>query len=298
MKILIVGQAPHQYNRFLEEGEKRGHQIDNCNTRELIVSASQDNFEVKLRKHDFADYDLIYLLTLGNRLWDWFVAAKYVNKKYGTIIVNSKVIDPSYSYYMTSSTAYQKQSELGLPFPKSVIVYSENSAKDAAKEFTFPVIVKYAESRKGKGVFKIESEEELYQFVKDHKEMTPSFIIREFIPNDGDIRVFTVGYKAIGAMKRTPHADDFRSNISQGGTGETFDLDSNPNVREVAEKAAKATRTEIAGVDIMLNKNTGEPYILEVNNGPQFQGLEQYTKTNAALEIIKYFETLVEDGSR
>lgn len=298
MRILIVGQAEHQYNRLKEEGEKRGHEVDNCNTRELIITADQNNFDVQLKKHNISGYNLMYLLTLGDRKWDWFVTAQFVHQKFGTIIVNNKVVDSSYSYFLTSATDYWKQSDLHLPFPKSAVIFSKASVKEIANDFVFPVIVKHSGSRKGKGVFKVNSIEELENFVEEHKEMTPSFIIRDLIPNDGDIRVFCVGYKAIGAMKRTPHEGDFRSNISQGGHGEPFDLDAYPDVREIAQKAAEATRTEIAGVDIMLNKETGEPYILEINNGPQFVGLEQYTETNAGLEIIKYFEQLYEQKER
>ena len=290
MNILIVGQAEHQYTRLKEEGEKRGHEVDNCNTRELIITADQNTFDVQLKKHNISGYDVLYLLTLGDRKWDWFLAAQYLHKKFGTIIVNEKVVDSSYSYFLTSATDYWKQSDLHLPFPKSAVIFSKASVKEIAGDFHFPVIVKHSGSRKGKGVFKVNSEEELEAFVEEHKELTPAFIVRELIPNDGDVRVFCVGYKAIGAMKRTPHEGDFRSNISQGGIGERFDLEANPDVRDIAQQAAEATRTEIAGVDIMINKETGEPYILEINNGPQFVGLEEYTDTNAAEEIIKYFE--------
>lgn len=290
MRILIVGQAEHQYLRLKEEGEKRGHEVENCNTRELIITADQNDFDVQLKKHNISRYDVLYLLTLGDRKWDWFVAAQYLHKKFGTIIVNEKIVDSSYSYFLTSTTDYWKQSDLHLPFPKSAVIFSKSSVKEIAGDFDFPVIVKHAGSRKGKGVFKIGSVEELETFVETHKKLTPSFIVRELIPNDGDVRVFCVGYKAIGAMKRTPHEGDFRSNISQGGMGEPFDLKKNLNVRDIAQQAAEATRTEIAGVDIIINKETGEPYILEINNGPQFVGLEEYTDTNAAEEIIKYFE--------
>jgi ribosomal protein S6--L-glutamate ligase len=136
------------------------------------------------------------------------------------------------------------------------------------------------------------SKDEIEKIIKENKEISPSFIIREFIPNDGDIRVFTVGYLAIGAMKRIPPEGDFRSNISLGGTGENYELEKYPKVKLLAEKAAEITGTEIAGVDIILHKETGNPYILEVNPGPQFTGFEKYTGVNAALEIIKYFEIL------
>ena len=154
------------------------------------------------------------------------------------------------------------------------------------------MIIKTAEGRQGKGVFKVDSKVELEKAVEELPQESPAFVVREFIPNDGDIRIFTIGYKAIGAMKRTPREGDFRSNISQGGSGEPYELDKYPEIKELAEKVSKITKTEIAGVDIIIHKETGKPYILEVNPGPQFTGLEKYTGVNAAGEIIKYFEKL------
>jgi len=60
----------------------------------------------------------------------------------------------------------------------------------------------------------------------------------------------------------------------------------------IAEKISKVTRTEIAGVDIMVNKETGKPYVLEVNHGPQFAGIEKATGINIAAKIVDYFEKL------
>ena len=239
------------------------------------------------------NYDLIYLWAVGKRRWDWYAACLHLSKTQGTIVVNKKVIDPSYNYYLTSSIDYLKQVEEGLPFPKTSVIFSEKAVDNIINEYKYPVILKTSEGRQGRGVFKVEDESELREKVKRILKKSPSVIIREYIPNDGDIRVFTVGYKAIGAMKRTPTTEgEFRSNISVGGKGEKYELESYPDIRDLAEKASLITKTEIAGVDIMINKDSGKPFILEVNPGPQFTGLEKYTGVNAALEIIKYFEML------
>lgn len=298
MKILIAGLKENiQAKRFREEGEKRGHAVDGCLATELTIYTSSNTFEPTLRGKDMEEYDLIYLM-LSKRRWEWYTAAFYLKEKKGTIIVNKKSVEPTYNYYLTPAVDYLKQYKANLPFPKSGVIYSHKSIDTILQKFDFPLILKTAGGRQGRGVYKLESKDELVEKIKSLKGESLFFVIREFIPNDGDIRVFTVGYKAIGAMKRTPPEGDFRSNISVGGEGEVFDLEKYPNVRELAEKAAKVTETEIAGVDIMINKKTDEPYILEVNPGPQFTGFEKYTNVNAAEEIIKYFESLhAKEGS-
>lgn len=301
MKILIAILATglvksDQLKRLQEEGEKVGVDVDGCFATELVIRAGRNRFDPTLRGKPLNHYDLIYLWTVGKRRWEWYTAAYFLNKKYGTKIVNHKAIDPSYNFYLSPAIDYLKQHEANLQFPESAIVMDAKSVDSVIENFQFPLIVKTSGGRKGKGVFKVEDVSELKSKITELKEESPSFVIREFIPNDGDIRVFTVGYKAIGAMKRTATREgEFRSNISQGGKGEEFDLNSSPEVKEIAEKLSKIMATEIAGVDIMIHKETGQAFILELNPGPQFTGLEQYTSTNAAAEIIKYFKSLVEE---
>lgn len=292
MKILIAGLTKkRQFQRFKEEGEKRGHIVEGCLASDLTIIASNESFTPKINGKDLNSYDLIYMI-VGSRLWEWYTAAVYLNKKLKTKIVNKKAIDPNYNFFLTPAIDYLRQFESSLPFPKSVVLFSENSVDSIASDFDFPVILKTSQGHRGEGVSKINSIDELKKVVAEITEHMKSCVIREFIPNDGDIRVFCVGYNAIGAMKRTPKEGEFRSNISQGGSGSVFDLENNPKIKELAEKTAKVMQTEIAGVDIIIDKETGNPYILEVNPGPQFDGLETYTKVNAAGEIIKYFESL------
>jgi RimK family alpha-L-glutamate ligase len=179
-----------------------------------------------------------------------------------------------------------------LPYPKSAVVFNEKGAKEALKSFPFPLVVKTSAGRQGKGVFLCKSFQDVLAAIEEiHNQGVEAVVIREFIPNDGDLRIFTVGYKAIGAMKRSPtKKDEFRSNISLGGRGEKFELGNYPEIKSIAESAAEVMRTEIAGVDIIIHKETARPYILEVNPSPQFEGFEKYTGVNAAEKIIEYFE--------
>lgn len=292
MKILIAGlKKSYHIRRLQEEGEKRGHAVDGALASELTIYATQNEFEPTLRGRTLKNYNLIYLM-LSKRRWEWYTAALWLKGKYGTRIVNQRVVDFSYPSYLTPAIDYLHQNKEGLPFPPSAVVFSKKSIDAVIKRFSFPLVVKASWTEKGKGVFLAKNHDELEEATDKALALSPSFVLREFIPNNGDIRVFTVGYKAIGAMKRIPKQGEFRSNISQGGRGESFPLDKNPQLQNLAEKASKVTRTEIAGVDIILDKNTGTAYILEVNASPQFEGLEKYTGVNAAEEIIKYFETL------
>lgn len=301
MKILLVGyKNGHQATRFGEESKKIGVEVVGINTTQLILEFTDKSFTYRLRGCDYKleDFDLIYLGVSGDkRRWEWLVVCDYLSRKHGVKIVNNKFIDTHYNVYFTPASEYEKQVENNINFPASTIIFNKNSLKEIKGKFNFPVIVKVGApgfGRKGKGVFKVESMEDFKKLIDETKDFAHKYIVREFIPNDGDIRVFTVGYKVIGAMKRTPKAGDFKSNISQGAQGCEFDLTGREDIVKMAETMSRITQTEIAGVDIILNKDTGKPYVLEVNSNPQFKGLEEYTSTNAAKKIIEYFVSLVE----
>ncbi|OGM14432.1 hypothetical protein A3A76_04555 [Candidatus Woesebacteria bacterium RIFCSPLOWO2_01_FULL_39_23] len=291
MKILVVGLVENeQMDRLWREGYKRGHNIVGCYSSELVVLAELNNFLPTLRSKKIEDFDLLYFWAPGKKRWDWYATANYLHKKYSMIVVNKKNLG---RYNPSILEDLYVQSDSGIDFPKSAVIFSVKSVNSIVGNFKFPVIVKMANGKQGKNVYKVENKKELKEVVaKLEKDTGEAIVIREFIPNDGDIRVFTIGYKAVGAMKRTPKEGEFRSNISQGGTGSKFDLSKYSNIKKLAEKASIAAGVEIAGVDVIIDLRDNKPYILEVNPGPQFMGIEKYTGINIAGKIINYFEEL------
>ena len=112
------------------------------------------------------------------------------------------------------------------------------------------------------------------------------FLIQEYIENDGDYRVMTVGYKCIGGFKRQVKEEKLILNKSKGGSVGVKELPK--DVIEVAERAAEVLGVEVAGTDLIRSTKTGEVYIVEVNEAPQFKVFEKRTKFNAARTILEY----------
>lgn len=296
MKILLPGIVKaYQAERLRVEGEKRGHTVEGCYAQELVLRVDNAAFVPEVFGKKLSEYDLMCLY-VGKRRWEWYLAAYYLSKIYGTVVVNNCVVSPTPYSYLSPAASYLKQTETGLPFPKSAVLYSVGAFDFVSADFSYPFVVKPAWARKGKGVELVRNRKEFEAAARAAmiaNPASPAYVVREYIPNDGDLRIFTVGYKAIAAMRRIPHPGDFRSNISQGGRGELFDLSLNPEIVGVAERLSSEMKIEIAGVDIIIHRETGKPYILEINPSPQFEGLEKYTGVNAAGAIIKYFESLI-----
>lgn len=298
MNILVVGitEKNEQARRLLEEAQKRGHTMHFTlpSRLQILVGPRTRKFRLQKLPKPIRKYDVVYTWTISpRRKKDWFLFLQHIYNKYGTTVIYGKYTDPAYKPFLTPTYDYLVQKKYKINFPKSAVFFNKAGALWVIEQVGLPAILKInalGMMSKGRGVKLIKTEQELLQLVEEYKPVINRFILRQFIPNNGDIRVFIVGYKAIGAMYRHPKQGDFRSNISQGGYGEAYNLKANPIVKKVAEKVARLMKAEIAGVDVMLHKNTGKPYILEINHGPQFAGLEKYTKVNAALKIVKYFE--------
>lgn len=120
-----------------------------------------------------------------------------------------------------------------------------------------------------------------------HNNKIPSYL-QVFLDKPGyDFRVFVVGDRVIGAMKRVI-SSGWKTNIAQGATGVKIGETDYPEVFETALKASKALGLDYAGVDLAYDKVTDEYYVLELNAFPQWRGLRAATGVDVAKHIIEY----------
>jgi RimK family alpha-L-glutamate ligase len=101
-----------------------------------------------------------------------------------------------------------------------------------------------------------------------------------------DLRVFVIGGKVIGAMKRHAPDGDFRANISAGGYGEPFEVSSEFDY--LAREAARICGLQIAGIDLLFDKDGYK--ICEANSAPGFEGFEKYCGVDIAAQIAQYIK--------
>ena len=152
------------------------------------------------------------------------------------------------------------------------------------KEIGLPLVIKEAYGSFGEQVYLANSLEEANKIIDQigYKD----FLMQEYIASSKgrDIRINVVGNKAIVSMLRE-NKNDFRSNISNGGTGAKFEPEQ--EYIDLAIKATKALDLDFAGVDVMFGPND-EPIICELNSNPQFVSTLQYTGVNLAEVIADY----------
>ncbi|SFV74636.1 Ribosomal protein S6 glutaminyl transferase [hydrothermal vent metagenome] len=98
--------------------------------------------------------------------------------------------------------------------------------------------------------------------------------LEKFIKNDfTDFRVDIVGGEFIACYGRKASERDWRTNITSGGS--IILREPTDEIIAIAQKASKALGMDIAGVDILYDKEKEQYVVLEVNGIPAFATPEQ-----------------------
>ena len=174
-----------------------------------------------------------------------------------------------------------------LPTPKTMLLKFPMNVPLIKQEIGFPLIIKKITGMEGYGVYLCESaanfQDLMELFEKDNSEST--FMLQEFITDSRgkDLRVFVLGGRVIGCMKRYSETS-FKANFSRGGKVEPFHL--SPEIEWLATETAKLAGLDIAGIDLLFDKDGYK--ICEANSSPGFKGLELVVGETIAEQILEY----------
>lgn len=94
-----------------------------------------------------------------------------------------------------------------------------------------------------------------------------------------DVRAFVVDGEVVEAMERNAPDDQWLTNISSGGDGDSIDLPEEAS--QMAVRAAEVLGLDAAGIDLIQSKH-GDWFVIEANAPAGFAGLHEATGTNVA----------------
>jgi RimK family alpha-L-glutamate ligase len=202
-------------------------------------------------------------------------------EEYGIRLINSRESLEIASDKFLTSVFLEKYD---VPTPKTAIC---EKPEDALKNFELlggDVILKPLFGSKGIGVTRIHDKAFAENIIYTLTDLNFVFYLQEFIEHyHRDIRILVLGEEAVAGMYRV--SESWKTNIHAGGKSQELKL--TKELEELAIKAARAVRTEIAGVDIIESKNG--LYVLEVNSIPGFTALQRVSEINLSKRIIDYF---------
>ena len=174
----------------------------------------------------------------------------------------------------------------GLDIPHTFCCQDSDTAMEAFERFGKDIVVKPLFGAEGRGILRIEDEQLAWRVFRAIEKIGGVIYLQPYIKHPGwDLRIFILGKKVLGGMKRTAPQGAWMTNVAQGGKGEAYKL--NSNLEEIGIKASNAVGAEIAGVDLILDEN-GKWLVLEVNAVPGWKAFAPVTGIDIAREILIY----------
>ena len=183
--------------------------------------------------------------------------------------------------------------EAGLPTPETVVCESASAAMDAFRSMG-SVVIKPIFGSMGQGLVRVSDPDVAFRVVQSLEQIRVVFYVQRAIDHGGrDVRVFVIGGRVFGAIERHVPKDDWRTNVSRGGSARPFELP--PAWGQLAVRAAEVVGAEYAGVDL-LPSHDGSVFVLEINGIPGWRGLQEATGLDVAGAVVEHLSSRVRDG--
>ena len=256
----------------------------------------------KLARFDLDDLPLDYVI-FRNLTGNNYAEAErllYYLKKRGSIIMNG---EPVGARAATSDKHFQQGLFLLDDFLKDYALPTYEAKNKAnvmsyidGKRVSFPIVLKYRFGTTGKNITLVKNEAELDK-IKDFSNL----LIEQYIEPECDWRVFVIGGKSVGIMRKTGdenHPEDF---IAWSAGRHKF-IEEDPEtikiLNKIAIRAAEVSGLDYTGVDIIKDAKTQKFYILETNFAAGWMNFIPVTKINIPDFIIDWFEEQIRSSQK
>lgn len=288
MAVLILSKVErneYETTRLVESFTNKNIQAVVGHPDDFDIVVSQDLTQsVKYKGQDFEKPDLV-LTRIGAGILPFQLAIIRQFEEMGVPCVNpSKSINIVRDKLRTGQILAANK----IAIPKTMMVRYPIDDGLVEKHIGFPCVVKLVTGSYGEGVYLCEKKRDykkLMEFI-DTLGNKKTMIVQEYMgerPGE-DLRVFVVGGKVIGAMRRTAPEGDFRANITGGGTGSNYEI--TPEIEYLARETARVLELNIAGIDLLFSDHGF--VVCEANSNPGFSGFEKYCQIDVADHITEY----------
>lgn len=297
-RILILrGTEDRATDFFTDVTEQLTHKAEFTvrSFNELIYWVEDDALSVRetVSDTDIATYDLVYFKS-HQRYYEFAIAAaEYLKFR------NVPFFDEELSAYIS----YDKLSDATrlavhrIPVPAMVCASKEIirlQGRKAIKKIGTPFVCKEINADRSRKNYLLNSYDELLAVLGGAEEKD-IFMLQRYVENDGYIRVLLLSSQIALAIYRHPvdNPDPRKQHLNTPAGAPNASLLSEANIqREAADlvrRAARASHRQVAGIDIIQDKKTGQWYILEVNTSPQiFSGSFVKEKREAFAKFIDF----------
>lgn len=256
--------------------------------KHLEIEFTEDGVQVFHKGIDLKDYDKVWLSSVwGTR--DIAYAIHLYLEAYnipntGAEQACSKVVDQmkfALAGLRTPNTWYSSRHKLS-PYLDNI----EEICK-------YPMVIKDTMGSRGKYASYISDAEDL---VTTSLSLPASkrYLVQEFVPNECEWGILVANSVIVSAEKSYPKKGEYRNNSCNGATEVFLPVEEIPkHIQELTLISAKTLDLTWCRVDILEDKNTGKPYVLEVN---RFPGIT--SKSDEVRGVEKFLSSILEDSKQ
>lgn len=296
MNIAILTVDPESYasRRLREEGRDLGHETVSIAWQDIRVTTDDGRgLRIATRDHDFASFDIIIPrsskgassvtspITNSHRhifnLLPSFCAHRDI------FLLNGIYFSSNRLRGKLAEQAFL--AENGFPGIPTVTLTRDVEAHEIP--FPYPVVVKTNFGSRGQGVHRAKSLEQVRELTRKYDALHEHCIAQTYLPTQSDFRILTLGTKTIGAIERIPRGNEWRTNLSLGGSAIAVNDDRLQSLSNLTSRIASSLSIDYAGIDIL--EYMGRLFIIEINDLPQFEGFERaLPDINVARSLIRF----------
>jgi glutathione synthase/RimK-type ligase-like ATP-grasp enzyme len=277
-KILVLSRRDHRpdYDTAISlvktlNPSKHGIVYENCFLEDLAFVF--DGQELSVTDHqtgrNLREYDGVFLI-------GWFKLRKHEDVALAVACymqaIGKKVLNSEARHNRSRSKLSQAVLCALHKIPQPSFAYIGDSTQleqvVAKSNLRYPMIVKSTTGSRGRHNFLVDHEADLRAALAEMP--TKAVIAQRFIANDGDYRLLVMGDTVRLIIHRQAQNDSHLNNTSQGGRGVVLPADSvDADMLADAVKIAHLLGREITGVDMIVERSSGQYFFLEANNMPQ-----------------------------
>ena len=210
----------------------------------------------------------------------------YISKIYeanGVKVVNpSQVAERCGDKYVTSQLLVKN----GIPTPRVLMAFDEESALKAVEELGYPCVLKPVVGSWGRLLAKVDNRH-MAESLIEHKATLgvqhQVFYVQEYINKPGrDIRAFVIGDELICAIYRS--SENWITNTARGGVATNCPI--TPEMADLCKHAAQTVGGGLLALDLFETENGFT--INEINHTMEFRNSIATTGVNIPQKMVEY----------
>ena len=245
-----------------------------------IVRINDDETYFDIARNDVGQMDVLFERSVS------YSRGLYISRIFeaqGIPVVNPSVVaERCGDKYVTSQLLVTH----GVPTPRTMMAFSEESALKAAEEMGFPCVFKPVVGSWGRLLSKV-VDRSTAESIIEHKATLgvnhQVFYIQQYVEKPGrDIRAFVIGEEAICAIYRS--SENWITNTARGGVATNCPV--TPEIADLCHRTAKAVGGGLLAIDIF--ESSQGMMVNEVNHTMEFRNSIATTGVNIPARMVDY----------